>query len=164
MCVFVCMHVSVPCECLVPSRVRIGLWVPWAALINSCEYFCGLWESNPGPLARQVIFFNLTVHPALILLCFTFNLNTSSRNCFFYSVILKHSLLLKLKYSTTTYFLLFPFLPPALTCNKHRILSLKFMPSFYLLTCIPKCTNTACLIHMLLLVNIYFQGWLFGVG
>lgn len=46
---FACLHICVPCACLVPQEVRRGLTSPGTGITDS-ELSCGFQELNPDPL------------------------------------------------------------------------------------------------------------------
>lgn len=59
---FACTYVYVQCTCLVPTEARMEVASTGAVVTDSCEPHCGLWESNPGHLQKQV---PSTVEPSL---------------------------------------------------------------------------------------------------
>lgn len=49
-------YMSVLCVFLVPSDVRKrGHKTPKAGVTYGCELPCGCWNSNPGPLQKQLV-------------------------------------------------------------------------------------------------------------
>lgn len=61
---FASMYVCVPCACLIPMEARKMKSYPLELkVVDDCEVPCGCRGSNPGPLAKQLVF--LTSEPPL---------------------------------------------------------------------------------------------------
>ena len=48
------LHASVYHMYVVPTEVRIELWIPWT---YRCKSLCTCWKLNLGPLQKQQVFF-----------------------------------------------------------------------------------------------------------